>query len=178
MVWLHFSPAGRGGGFWTFPSPLMPDKLGDTGCTLVHCSVHISLWSQPRGVGLSTTLVWPGWKQPDISVKVDTAWLETSRFKKCCVKFVLLYHPKVLNSRVLLIYTDTVKELPGFLFWGGPVGRFGIVYDNVWRGCPRRTTWMMLRTPVCFRILSSSLTSVSIFSVWCYSSVSILVVSA
>ncbi len=33
----------------------------------------------------------------------------------------------------------------------------------------------MLRTPVCFRILSSSLTSVSIFSVWCYSSVSISV---
>jgi hypothetical protein len=31
----------------------------------------------------------------------------------------------------------------------------------------------MLRTPVCFRILSSSLTSVSIFSGWCYSSVSI-----
>jgi hypothetical protein len=34
----------------------------------------------------------------------------------------------------------------------------------------------MLRTPVCFRILSLSLISVSIFSVWCYSCVSISVV--
>jgi hypothetical protein len=33
-----------------------------------------------------------------------------------------------------------------------------------------------VRTPVCFRILSSSLTSVSIFSVWCYFSVYISVV--
>jgi len=33
-----------------------------------------------------------------------------------------------------------------------------------------------LRTPVCFRILSSSLTCVSIFSVCCYSIVSISVV--
>ncbi len=41
---------------------------------------------------------------------------------------------------------------------------------------PRRTPWMMLRTPVCFCILSSSLASVSIFSVCCYSIVSISVV--
>jgi hypothetical protein len=34
----------------------------------------------------------------------------------------------------------------------------------------------MLRSPVCFRILSSSLTSVPIFSVWCHSSKSISVV--
>ncbi len=64
----------------------------------------------------------------------------------------------VLNSRVLLMYTDTVKELPGypvknypsgsFLSWGGPVGREGIVYDIVWMGCPRRTPWTMLHTPV------------------------------
>ncbi len=25
----------------------------------------------PKGVGPSTTLAWPGWKQPDIAVKVD-----------------------------------------------------------------------------------------------------------
>ena len=65
---------------------------------------------------------------------VDTARLETSR-------------------------TDTLKELLGypvqncpsgsFLFWGGPAGRGGVVYDIVWRRCPRRTPWMMLRTPVC-----------------------------
>ncbi len=65
----------------------------------------------------------------------------------------------VLNSRVLLMYTDTVKELPGypvqnspswsFLLWGGALGSDGVVYDIVWRRCPRRTPWMMLRTPVC-----------------------------
>jgi hypothetical protein len=42
-----------------------------------------------KGVGPSTTLVWVGWKQPDIPVEVDTARLEASR-------------------------TDTVKELPGY----------------------------------------------------------------
>jgi hypothetical protein len=31
---------------------------------------------------------------------------------------------------------------------------------------PRRTPWTILRTPVCFRILSTSLTSVLVFSVW------------
>ncbi len=65
----------------------------------------------------------------------------------------------VLNSRVLLMYTDTVKELPGypvrnspsggFLLWGGALGSEGVVYDIAWRRCPRRTPWMMLRTPVC-----------------------------
>ncbi len=29
-----------------------------------------------KGVGPSTTLAWPGWKQPDIAVDVDTARLE------------------------------------------------------------------------------------------------------
>ncbi len=61
-------------------------------------------WVITKGVGTSTTLTWPGWKQRDIPVEVDTARLETSR-------------------------TDTVKELPGYsvqncpsgnvLFWGG-----------------------------------------------------------
>ncbi len=65
----------------------------------------------------------------------------------------------VLNSRVLLMYTDTVKVLQGyhvqnspsgsFLLWGGALGSEGVVYDIVWRRCPRRTPWMMLRTPVC-----------------------------
>jgi hypothetical protein len=27
---------------------------------------------RPKGVGPSTTLAWPGWKQPYIAVKVDT----------------------------------------------------------------------------------------------------------
>ncbi len=31
------------------------------------------------GIGPDTTLAWPGWKQPDIPVEVDTDRLETSR---------------------------------------------------------------------------------------------------
>ena len=46
-----------------------------------------------KGVGPSTTLAWPGWKQPDIPVEVDTAPLETSRFKngfaKCLLHIIL-----------------------------------------------------------------------------------------
>ncbi len=32
-----------------------------------------------KGVGPGPTLAWPGWKQPDIPVEVDTDRLETSR---------------------------------------------------------------------------------------------------
>ena len=32
-----------------------------------------------KGVGPGPTLAWPGWKQPDIPVEVDTYRLETSR---------------------------------------------------------------------------------------------------
>jgi hypothetical protein len=49
--------------------------------------------SDPKGVGPSTTLAWPRWKQPDIPVEVDTARLETSRFKNGFAKCVLLYYP-------------------------------------------------------------------------------------
>jgi hypothetical protein len=31
-----------------------------------------------KGVGRGPTLAWPGWKQPDIPVEVDTDRLETS----------------------------------------------------------------------------------------------------
>ena len=116
------------------------------------------------------------------SVEVDRGRLETSRFKKCCANCVLLYFPSTEFKSAFNVYTDTVEELPGypvqnspsgsFLFWGGPVGRGGIVYDIVWRRCPRRTPgWCCVH--LCARILSSSLTSVSIFSVCCYSIVSI-----
>jgi hypothetical protein len=44
-----------------------------------------------KGVGPGPTLAWPGWKQPDISVKVDTGRLEAVQFKKCCTECVLLY---------------------------------------------------------------------------------------
>ncbi len=47
----------------------------------------------------STTLAWPGWKQPDVPVEVDTAQLETSR-------------------------NDTVKELPGYSVQNSPSGSF------------------------------------------------------
>jgi hypothetical protein len=40
---------------------------------------------------------------------------------------------------------------------------------------PQKDTLDNLRTPVCFRILSSSFTSVSIFSVSCYSIISVSV---
>ncbi len=88
------------------------------------------------------------------------------------------------------MFTETVQELPGcpvqncpsgsFLFQGGLSAGGGgdnTVYDNVQIGSPRMTpwAWTMLRTPVWIRILSTSLTSVSVFSVWCYSSVSISV---
>jgi hypothetical protein len=33
---------------------------------------------KPKGVGRGPTLAWPGWKQPDIPVEVDTGQLETS----------------------------------------------------------------------------------------------------
>jgi hypothetical protein len=46
-----------------------------------------------KGVGPSATLAWPGWKQPDIAVEVDTEQLKTSRFKKCSANCVLLYFP-------------------------------------------------------------------------------------
>ncbi len=68
------------------------------------------------------------------------------------------------------MYTDTVTVYLGVSFFEGACRQR---YDIVWMGCPRRKPWIMLRTPVCFRILSSYLTSVSIFSVCCYSKVSI-----
>ena len=46
-----------------------------------------------KGVGRGPTLALPGWKQPDISVKVDTARLEAGQFKKCYMECVLLYYP-------------------------------------------------------------------------------------
>jgi hypothetical protein len=89
----------------------------------------------------------------------------------------------VRNSRVLLMYTDMVKELPGysctelslweFPFFKGACRQGG---NSMWyclNGMLQKETLENVHKPVCFRILSSSLTSVSIFSVCCYSSVSI-----
>ncbi len=38
--------------------------------------------SVPKGVGPSTTLAWPGWKQPDIAVTVDRHDRKQSGSKK------------------------------------------------------------------------------------------------
>ncbi len=89
----------------------------------------------PRGEGPSTTLAWSGWKQPDISVEVDTARLETSR-------------------------TDTVKKLPGnsvqnspsgsFLSWKGPADRGGggkIIKNMILCEWDAPETPIFLRTP-------------------------------
>ncbi len=52
----------------------------------------------------STTLAWPGWKQPDIPVEVDTARLETSRFKNGFAKCLLLYYPSSEFKSVVNVY--------------------------------------------------------------------------
>ena len=57
-----------------------------------------------KGVGRGPTLAWPGWKQPDISVKVDTARLEAGQFKKCCMECVLLYYPSTEFQSTFNVY--------------------------------------------------------------------------
>jgi hypothetical protein len=46
---------------------------------------------EDKGVGPSTTLAWPGWKQPDIPVEVDTAQIEISRTDTVRSCRVILY---------------------------------------------------------------------------------------
>jgi hypothetical protein len=57
-----------------------------------------------KGVGPGPTLAWPGWKQPDISVKVDTARLEAGQFKKCWMECVLLYYPRTEFQSTFNVY--------------------------------------------------------------------------
>jgi hypothetical protein len=54
----------------------------------LHCQTLAD--RRTKGVGPGTILAWPGWKQPDISVKMDTARLEAGQLKKCCMECVLL----------------------------------------------------------------------------------------
>ncbi len=144
----------------------MPGDTGMSGIVIMYLS-HMQIQSD------SLVIYWNdqgGRTQHDFSL----AWLEAAWYSSGSG------HGTTQTNR-----TDTVKELPGysvqncpsvnFLFWGGAVGRWGIVYDIVWMGYPRRTPWTVLRTPVCLRILSMSFISVSIVSVCCYSSVSISV---
>jgi hypothetical protein len=57
-----------------------------------------------KGVGPSMTLAWPGWKQSDIAVEVDTGRLEKSQFKKCCANCVLLYFPSTEFKGAFNVY--------------------------------------------------------------------------
>jgi hypothetical protein len=57
-----------------------------------------------KGVGPGMTLAWPGWKQSDIAVEVDTGRLETSRFKKCYANCVLLYFPSTEFKSAFNVY--------------------------------------------------------------------------
>jgi hypothetical protein len=62
-----------------------------------------------KWVGHSTTLACPVWEQPDISVKVDRHDSKKpvqERLCKMCITTAL-----VLNSRVLLMYTETGQKL-------------------------------------------------------------------
>ncbi len=157
---------------------------GNPGQSCVHLYARILSTSftsvSIKGVGPGPTLAWPGWKQPDISVKVDTARLEAGQFKKCCMECVLLYYPSTEFQSTFNVYWHgegaaglSCTELS---IWGFPFLR-GVCWQgwtSIWyceKGMPQKDTLDNLRTPVCFRILSSSLTSVSIFSVCWYSSV-------
>jgi hypothetical protein len=86
------------------------------------------------------------------------------------------------------MYTDTVKELPGypvqnspsgsFLLWGGALGSEGVVlYMILCEGDAPEGHLGWCCVHLYARILSLSLTSVSIFSVCCYSIVSISMVT-
>jgi hypothetical protein len=46
---------------------------------------------------------WPGWKQSDISVEMEPARLGNSRFKKGCVKCVLLSYPSTELEATLTV---------------------------------------------------------------------------
>jgi hypothetical protein len=63
--------------------------------------VTIMAMGEYKGVGPSTTLAWPGCKQSDIAVEVETARFECT-----------------------LMDTDTVKELPGYPEKNSPSGSF------------------------------------------------------
>jgi hypothetical protein len=73
-------------------------------CVRVCTAGLMVVWVTTKGVGPSTTLAWPGWKQPDIAVEEDTARLETSRLKKCGVNCVLLYYPSTEFKSAFNVY--------------------------------------------------------------------------
>ncbi len=58
----------------SFSAFITKNYLGARQKTVCSNSLVTLLFSkvQIKGVGPSTTLAWPGWKQPDIPVEVDT----------------------------------------------------------------------------------------------------------
>ncbi len=83
----------------------------------------------PKGVGPNTTLAWPGWKQPDIPVEVDTDRLETSpteagvlkkfslagiaklsQLKYSCLRFVWPL-PTIVDSELTIGWCTQLIEL-------------------------------------------------------------------
>jgi hypothetical protein len=99
--WVSPSPHPLGGG--------VGDPVPMKGQTLWYSMYTIDplRWRPTQGGRPSTNLAWPGWKQPDIPVEVDTARLETCRFKNGFAKCEF-YTTLVVNSRVFLMLTETV----------------------------------------------------------------------
>jgi hypothetical protein len=120
------------------------------------------------------------WTQHDSTVY-------TSRFKKCCVNCELLYYPSSEFKSAFNVYSRHDEGAAGLSCTELSIWEFPFL-----RGACRQggnSTYMILCEwdapeghpgQCCVhhqyaRILSTSFTSVSIFSVWCYSSVFISV---
>ncbi len=77
-------------------------------CDILEARLLKETWTMvnghTKGVGRRPTLAWPGWKPPDISVKVDTARLEAGQFKKCSMACVLLYYPRTEFQSTFNVY--------------------------------------------------------------------------
>jgi hypothetical protein len=78
---------------WTMNFPLYTVQTRD----LFLCR----MWSQ--GGRARHAFAWPGWKQSDISVEMEPARLGNSRFKKGCVKCVLLSYPSTELEATLTV---------------------------------------------------------------------------
>jgi hypothetical protein len=162
----------------------MPRNLNEIVRSWIQLLYSQVSFGRTKGVGPGMTLAWPGWKQSVIAVEVDTGRLENSRFKKCYANCLLLYFPSTEIKSAFNVYWHgggaaglSCTELS---IWEFPFLR-GVCWQgwtSIWyceKGMPQKDTLNNLGTPVCFRIPSSSFTSVSIFSVSCYSIVSISV---
>ncbi len=113
-------------------------------------NIYIHIRSSTQGGRAQRDLTWPGRKQTDIPMEVDTARLTTCRFKNGFAKCVLLYCPSSEFESTFMENWQgegaaglsctklSIWEIP---FLRGGCRQWGIVYDIVWMGCPRRTPW-------------------------------------